>query len=139
VDEVARTVRHARKKALRKRSRSPDTDRPGLIIKSSKVTNSSSNTPSNIDLVPLSTLSTSTTAVLSNLNLSAFYDNIYISFVLANLFAGAAVWDPWMRVHAEDTSSIAQVSIRALGAAYFGKMHRQHDIVERGSVQMALH
>jgi hypothetical protein len=39
-----------------------------------------------------------------------------------------------MCIHAEDTSLTAQVGVRALSTAYFGKIHHQQHVVELGSV-----
>jgi hypothetical protein len=39
-----------------------------------------------------------------------------------------------MRIFAEDTSLTAQVSVRALSTTYFGTIHHQQNVVERGSV-----
>lgn len=74
-----------------------------------------------------------TSTVPSNLDMSAFEDNIYISFLLSNFFLGVIMPTSLMHIHAKDTTSFAaQLSIRALGAAYFGRMHRQEDVMNRG-------
>jgi hypothetical protein len=61
-------------------------------------------------------------------------DNAFISFLLSNLFSGIAVVStPWMRLQAEDTTSLtAQKSILALSKVYFGRMHRQQEIISEG-------
>ena len=42
-----------------------------------------------------------------------------------------------MQIHAKDTTLAAQLSIRALGAVYFGRMHRQEDAMSRGILNYA--
>lgn len=37
-----------------------------------------------------------------------------------------------MQLHADDTTSLPQLSIYALGATYFGRIHRQEDIISQG-------
>jgi hypothetical protein len=64
--------------------------------------------------------------------MSAFEDDIYISFLLSNLFLSVIMPSSLMHIHANTTSSVAQRSIRALSAAYFGRIHRQEDILNQG-------
>jgi hypothetical protein len=116
VDENARTERHAKKKVAKQES-----------SKSPK-----SGSPTSTDVVTVRS-STSDLNVSRNLGLSGFEDNIHISFLLANLFSGIP-FNPWLKLHAEDPASCAQMSIRALGAVYFGRMHHLEETTDRGSV-----
>lgn len=108
VDEVSRTVRNTQKNQATATAFAES----GL----------------NSTLVAAPTRST----VPSNLNMSAFEDDIYISFLLSNLFLSVIMPSSLMLIHASTTSSVAQRSIRALSAAYFGRIHRQEDILNRG-------
>ncbi len=70
--------------------------------------------------------------IRSSLNLEPFFDNICTSFLLSHLLSGH-VCLPWMEEHAKDTSSFSgQKSVRALAAIYFGTIHRQDAIADRG-------
>ena len=73
------------------------------------------------------------TSVPPNLDLSAFEDNIHVSFLLSNLFLSIVMPTSLMHIHAEDTTSlVAQLSMRALSTAYFGRKHRQEAVMNRG-------
>jgi hypothetical protein len=74
----------------------------------------------------------SDSSVPSGLDLWAPKDNIYISFLLSSLFLGPSVPMSLMRMQAQDTTSLAQLSIRALSLAYFGRIHHQKDIMDQG-------
>lgn len=66
------------------------------------------------------------------LGYAAFEDNIYVSFLISHLFEGRL--DEWLNAHVQDQSSTSgQMSTRALGAMYFGRMHNRHDITRRAS------
>jgi hypothetical protein len=71
-------------------------------------------------------------SVPSNLDLSAFKDNIYISFLLFNHYLGPSIPTSLMQMQAQDMTSLAQLSIRALSLTYFGHIHRQKNIMEQG-------
>jgi hypothetical protein len=115
VDENARTERHAKKKvAKRKSSKSPKSGSPASMV---VVTVRSSASYLNVS---------------RSLGLSGFEDNIHISFLLANLFSGVP-FNPWLQLHAEDPASCAQMSIRALSAVYFGRIHHMDETTDRGS------
>ncbi|CZR65851.1 uncharacterized protein PAC_15751 [Phialocephala subalpina] len=114
VDENARTERHAKKK-----SQSPTTtpqSKPELQQ----------------DLIICSTRSSSSIQ-LSSLGLQAFEDNIFISFLISNLFQGIPVTTPWPHLQSEDHSSgSVQICFRALGTLFFGRAHHQQHITARG-------
>ncbi|KUJ11340.1 uncharacterized protein LY89DRAFT_786952 [Mollisia scopiformis] len=111
VDENFRTEKHVKKKA--------STETPQPDPRSSQ------------DIILHSNSSSGLTAM--NLEIHAFQDNIFMSFLLSNLFSGIPVVTPWLRLHAEDTSSAsAQLSTRALSTVFFGRTHYQHNITARG-------
>jgi hypothetical protein len=110
VDENTRTEKHVKKKI----SKTPDPD------------------PTPPQEVILYSEPSSGTIGLT-LGVRAFEDNIFISFLLSNLFSGMPITTPWLHLHAEDVSSVsAQLSIRALSTTFFGKAHHQRDITARG-------
>jgi hypothetical protein len=84
-----------------------------------------------LDSSPRSMSPNSDTTISKELDLSAFQEHIHISFLLKNLLSGASKPSPWLALHAEDPSPCAQMSIRALGAVYFGRMHRNEVITTR--------
>ncbi|TGO72933.1 hypothetical protein BELL_0406g00040 [Botrytis elliptica] len=69
-----------------------------------------------------------------DLNLSAFQDDIYISFLLSKLAPNSIVPNTWMRTQANDsTSPTAKHSLLALSSIYFGRIHHLEDILKQGS------
>jgi hypothetical protein len=78
----------------------------------------------------------SRSTILPDLNLSAFQDDICISFLLSKLSLNSTVPEPWMRTHAKDSTSLtAQHSLLALSSIYFGRLHHREDILNRGSLR----
>ncbi|KAG4436326.1 hypothetical protein IFR05_008179 [Cadophora sp. M221] len=129
IDENAKTKRFAKKS--KSKSKSPGTS------------GSASQSPAGMKDRSGSAIEGSSCAIVNlNLNLKpafglglgAFEGDICTSFLLSHLLSGDTGFlpVPWMREHAEDTASVsAQTSIRALGALYFGKLHRLKDIADR--------
>lgn len=110
VDENARTEKHIKKKTSKA---------PRSYPKSSQ------------DITFYSEPSSGVLA--SSLGVRAFEDNIFVSFLLSNLFSGIPAPTPWLHLHAEDASSVsAQLSVRALSTLFFGRTHHQRDITARG-------
>lgn len=110
VDEVSRTIRDARKTEA---------------------------TPSDADSPKASPIRVQRprSKVPLDLNLSAFESDLYVSFLLSNLCLGVIMPTLMMRTQAEDTScALAQLSIRALSAAYFGRIHKQYDIINQSAL-----
>jgi len=63
----------------------------------------------------------------------ALENNIYISFLISNLFVGIGTGVPWIQTLAEDTKSLSATnSVLALSTAYFGRLNRQQGIVNGG-------
>ena len=76
----------------------------------------------------------SSSSLSPSLGAGAFEEDVFMSFLFGNMFAGYQKSSPWMRLHAGDTSSsVAQLSTRALGLAYFGKMHHQPELAHRAA------
>lgn len=109
VDETTRTEKHARMD--RKTPPSPTSHSPPP--------NAETISPSPIVCSPWT------------LNLSAFEDDVRISFLLT--YFGAHNFIPWLKSHAKDPSVCAQTSIRALSAAYFEKIHVVHMAARQSS------
>jgi hypothetical protein len=110
VDEVSRTIRDAQKDEA-------------VAFSSSRPNHELHNATRSNPSIP------------TNLNLSAFEDNLYVSFLLSNLCLGVILPTSLMQMHAEDTTSLlSQLSIRALSTAYFGRIHRQEDVMNRGAL-----
>jgi hypothetical protein len=110
VDEVSRTIRDARKTEA---------------------------TPSSADGPKASPIRVqrSRSKVPLELNLSAFESDLYVSFLLSNLCLGVIMPTLMMRTQAEDTScALAQLSISALSMAYFGRIHKQYDIINQSAL-----
>ena len=105
VDENSRTVRHVQKASLKQqKSRSRD-----VVASSLKA-----------QVLP------------AEISLVGFQDNLVVSFLLSHIFSGMAR-NSWMERQAENTkSATAQNSILALSNVYFGRMHRQQNIVKQG-------
>lgn len=108
VDENARTERHAKRTAASKKSNSPSPSPPP-------------ESPTSKEIIEPPNLAT---PVERSLGLSGFEQNIHISFLLENFLTGLPNPSPWLKIHAQDPSPSSQMSIRALGAVYFGKAHR---------------
>lgn len=97
-----------------------------------KKTNTSSDAPASHEVVSYSSEAKSG-SIGTSLGVRAFEDNIFVSFLLSNLFTGIPVRTPWLHLHAEDASSkTAQLSVRALSTTFFGRIHHQKDITVRG-------
>jgi len=77
--------------------------------------------PLNSDLIPC-----------KGLGLSAFEEDIQISFLLANFLVGTDNSSPWLMLHAKDHLPCARMSIRALSAVYFGRVHHLHKTTTQG-------
>lgn len=63
-------------------------------------------------------------------------EHVHITFLLANLFSGLSNSnkDPWMHIHAADTTAAsAHSSIRALAGAFFGRRHHSQEIIYEAS------
>lgn len=112
VDENSRTERHAKRKSL------PQAYQPKA--------------PSGQNLV-VSFISKSGPGL--DLGLRAFEDNIYVSYMLSNLFLGIPITTPLWPHHpqAEDSASVSgTISLHALATMYFGRVHHQNFITVRG-------
>ncbi|KAE9373024.1 hypothetical protein N431DRAFT_503803 [Stipitochalara longipes BDJ] len=112
VDENSRTERRAKRK-------------------STKVLNDSFILPSS-GCVQVVRPWNSDASICKDLGLSAFEENFHISFLLANLLTGIPNSTPWLELHAEDPSPCAQMSIRALSAVYFGRVHHLDKTTAQG-------
>lgn len=62
-------------------------------------------------------------------------EDLHIPFLLMNLFSGFPPIEssPWLRLHAEDPSPSAHMSVRALGAVFFGRKHHLDEVVKYGT------
>lgn len=91
--------------------------------------------PESTELVALFEKS-STLSLSPDLGLQGFEDDIFTSYLLSHFLAGWVMFPevPWLRLHAEEVSSrSAKVCIRALGSVYFGRVHHQKYITDRGN------
>ncbi|KAH7398053.1 hypothetical protein BKA64DRAFT_673448 [Cadophora sp. MPI-SDFR-AT-0126] len=124
VDENARTKRSVRKTK----------EVPGIISDPLESGRTNTALPTSTE-VAISAARRKEMSIPSDLSFQGFEDNICTSFTLSHLLAGDSgfVPVPWMRLHAEDRASLSgQMGIRALGAMYFGKLHRLGDVENRG-------
>ncbi|KFY42438.1 hypothetical protein V495_04523 [Pseudogymnoascus sp. VKM F-4514 (FW-929)] len=110
VSENARAERYAQKKQL------PQTAQP------------KSQSPQDLVI-----LSSSKPCPGPNLGLQGFEDNIYVSFLLSNLFLGIPASSPWPGVDTDNNAaSCATTCVRALATMYFGRVHHQKYTTTRG-------
>ncbi|KAH7354671.1 hypothetical protein BKA65DRAFT_548761 [Rhexocercosporidium sp. MPI-PUGE-AT-0058] len=122
IDENAKTKR------LAKKSKSPGLSNLASPLEEPEDTNSSHSSNE------LAITSFENAQPASGLGLRAFEEDICTSFLLSHMLSGDTGFlaVPWMRLHAEDRASLsAQMSIRALGALYFGKLHHLNNVADR--------
>lgn len=109
IDENTRTERHAQKKSLHRNPWPKPPSRQDPLI------------------LPLYKSSLG-----SELGLEGFAYNIYVSFLLSNLFLGMPASTNWPNYTNDSASSSVMLCTKALATLYFGRFHHRKDITMHG-------